>query len=88
LSSFFCPRGYSLPWSKEFLLGPIVVEDENTIPIGRLKKRISKLSIVKLKKMHNNVICRQNKALANLKKWRREYFTWANYTKTNNYNKF
>jgi hypothetical protein len=64
---FFCPKGFSLPWSKEFLLGPTIVEDENTIPIGRLKKGIARSSIVKLKKMHNNVVCRQNRALANQK---------------------
>jgi hypothetical protein len=41
------------------------VQDEDTIPIGRLKKGIVRLSIVKLKKMHNDVVCRQNRTLVN-----------------------
>lgn len=75
---FFCPREYSLPWSKEFLLGPTIVEDEDTIPIGRLKKGIARSSIVKLKKMHNNVVCKQNRAFANQKKMEKAIFYLGN----------
>jgi hypothetical protein len=62
-----CTFFFAFPWSKEFLLGPTIVEDEDTILIGRLKKGIARSSIVKLKKKHNNVVCKQNRTLANKK---------------------
>lgn len=62
-----CSRVYSLR-SREFLPRLAIMEDEKALPIGlMLEKGIIGLSVVELKKLHNNVICRQNKTLAKQK---------------------